>query len=96
LKFYEFLFVLTKVYINVEDILILQNGGFIMSKKKKEVPTEMLIVKSKVKDYAKTLGDFNVSSEFYEEFNLRVAEMVKKAAKRAKQNKRKTIAARDV
>lgn len=67
-----------------------------MSKKKKEVPAEMLIVKSKVKEYAKSLGDFNVSSEFYEEFNFRVAEMVKRAAKRAKNNNRKTIAARDV
>ncbi|NPD88799.1 MAG: hypothetical protein HGN29_08735 [Asgard group archaeon] len=67
-----------------------------MSKKKKDLPTDMLIVKSKVKEYVKTLGDYNVSSEFYEVFNHKVAEMIRKAAKRTKHNNRKTVAARDV
>ena len=67
-----------------------------MSKKEKHLPKEMLIVKTKVKEYIASLGDFNVSSGFYEEFNLRVAELAKKAAKRAKHNNRKTVSARDV
>ena len=61
---------------------------------KKEIET--LIVKSKVKDYIKTLGDFNVSAEFYDEFNTKVAKLVKLAVHRAKANQRKTVAARDV
>lgn len=67
-----------------------------MPKKEKDTPKEMLIVKSKIKEYISSLGDFNVSAGFYEEFNLRVAELAKKAAKRAKNNNRKTVAARDV
>jgi hypothetical protein len=63
---------------------------------KKVEPKELLIVKSKLKEYISSLGDFNVSSGFYEEFNLRVAEMARRAAKRAKNNSRKTVSARDV
>jgi histone H3/H4 len=66
-----------------------------MSKKKKEV-VDVLIVKSKVKDYIKSLGDFNVSGDFYDDFNMMVAKMAKNAAKRAKANGRKTVSARDV
>jgi histone H3/H4 len=67
--------------------------------KKKEIdiePKEMLVVKTKLKDYVKTLGDFNVSAGFYEEFNLRVAELARRAVKRAKHNNRKTVSAKDV
>ncbi|MHA1408035.1 MAG: DUF1931 domain-containing protein [Candidatus Heimdallarchaeaceae archaeon] len=57
---------------------------------------DMLIVKSKVKEYIKELGDFNVSSEFYEEFNSKVASLVQSSVERAKANQRKTVSARDV
>ncbi len=67
-----------------------------MSKKEKGYPKEMLIIKSKLKEYIASLGDYNVSAGFYEEFNLRVAELAKKAAKRAKHNNRKTVSAKDV
>ncbi|MBY9001349.1 MAG: hypothetical protein KGD64_10565 [Candidatus Heimdallarchaeota archaeon] len=68
-----------------------------MSKKKtKEETIEMLIVKSKIKEYVKTLGDYNVSSEFYDTLNLEVAKLVKKASKRATRNSRKTVSSRDV
>jgi len=66
-----------------------------MAKKKKEV-IDILIVKSKVKDYVKTLGDFNVSSDFYDEFNALVAKMAKNAVERTKANGRKTVSAKDV
>jgi len=67
-----------------------------MPKKAVDEPKELLIVKTKIKDYVKTLGDYNVSLGFYEEFNLRVAEMVKRCARRATNNGRKTISAKDV
>ncbi len=62
---------------------------------KKEV-LEVLIVKSKVKDYVKTLGDYNVSSDFYDELNVLVAKKIKMAVERTKANGRKTVAAKDV
>ena len=65
-----------------------------MSKKKKGI--EMLIVKAKLKEYIKSIGDFNVSADFYEEFNKKVAELVKLSVGRTKANGRKTVAARDV
>ena len=67
-----------------------------MSKKKDVEPKEMLIVKTKLKEYINSLGEFNVSAGFYEEFNLRVAELARRAAKRAKNNNRKTVSAKDV
>ncbi|MCG3226009.1 MAG: DUF1931 domain-containing protein [Candidatus Heimdallarchaeota archaeon] len=66
-----------------------------MSKKKKE-NVEMLIVKAKLKEYIKSLGEFNVSADFYEEFNKKVAKLAKLAAGRTKANGRKTVAAKDV
>lgn len=56
----------------------------------------MLIVKAKLKEYIKSIGDFNVSADFYEEFNKKVAELVKLSVGRTKANGRKTVAARDV
>ena len=67
-----------------------------MPKKVEEEPKELLIVKTKLRDYIKTLGDFNVSEGFYEEFNIRVAEIARRCAKRAHNNGRKTVSAKDV
>ena len=57
---------------------------------------ETLIVKSKVREYVKSLGDFNVSGDFLETLNVQVAYLLKKAAKRTEANSRKTVAARDI
>ncbi len=67
-----------------------------MPKKVVEEPKELLIVKTKLRDYIKTLGDYNVSEGFYEEFNIRVAEIARRCAKRASNNGRKTVSAKDV
>ena len=67
-----------------------------MPKKVAEEPKEFLIVKTKLKEYIKSLGDYNVSEGFYEEFNLRVAEIARRCAKRASNNGRKTVSAKDV
>ena len=56
---------------------------------------DLLIVKTKVKEYIKSLGDYNVSEGFYEEFNIVVAGLVKKAAQRATKNNRKTVSGKD-
>lgn len=53
----------------------------------------MLVVKSKIKEHA---DDLNVSSDFAEALDETVKELIKKAVKRAKDNGRKTIQARDL
>ena len=57
---------------------------------------ETLIVKAKVKEYIKSIGDFNVSADFYDEFNVIVAKLAKAAVGRTKANGRKTVSAKDV
>ena len=57
---------------------------------------ETLIVKSKVREYVKSLGDFNVSGDFLETLNQQVGKIIKHAAKRTEANSRKTVAARDI
>jgi histone H3/H4 len=57
---------------------------------------ETLIVKSKVREYVKSLGDFNVSGDFLESLNQKVGKLLKHAAKRTEANSRKTVAARDI
>ena len=57
---------------------------------------EMLIVKSKVKDYIKTLGDFNVAGDFVDALNEKTAKILKLAAERTKANGRKTVSAKDI
>lgn len=54
---------------------------------------ESLIVKSKVKEFA---GELSVSGNFAEALDNEVKELVKRAAKRAEENNRKTIQAKDV
>ncbi|MEK6903870.1 MAG: DUF1931 domain-containing protein [Nanoarchaeota archaeon] len=53
---------------------------------------ELLVVKSKIKEYAKGM---NVSADFAEALSQRVELLVKDAAARAKANKRSTIKSRD-
>lgn len=57
---------------------------------------EMLIVKSKVREYVKGIGEFNISSDFIEALNVEVAGLIKKASTRTKSNSRKTLSAKDV
>ena len=57
---------------------------------------EMLIVKSKVREYVKGIGDFNISSDFIEALNVEVAGLIKASASRTKNNSRKTLSAKDV
>jgi len=57
---------------------------------------EMLIVKSKIREYVKSLGEFNVSGDFVEALNQEVAHLIKKATKRTQANQRKTLSARDI
>ncbi len=53
----------------------------------------VLIVKSQIKDVA---GEFNVSSDFAEELNKKVEELIKTACKRAEGNNRKTVMGKDL
>ncbi|MEE9410338.1 MAG: hypothetical protein V3V41_05365 [Candidatus Heimdallarchaeota archaeon] len=57
---------------------------------------ESLIVKSKVREYVKSVGDFNVSGDFVEALNDKVAGIIKHATKRTAANSRKTVAAKDL
>ncbi len=56
----------------------------------------MLIVKSKIREYIKSLGEFNVAGDFIEALDEKVKELINKAAERTAANKRKTLSARDV
>lgn len=53
----------------------------------------MLVVKSKIKE---NVGDLNVSSDLANALDAAVKELIEKAAKRAKENGRKTVQARDL
>jgi len=57
---------------------------------------EMLIVKSKVREYVKTLGEFNVAGDFVDALNVQVAKLLRAAAGRTKANSRKTVSAKDI
>jgi histone H3/H4 len=52
-----------------------------------------LIVKAAVKD---ALNDMNVASDFYDALDDEVQELIDDAARRAKENDRKTAQARDL
>ncbi len=56
---------------------------------------EVLVVASKVKDAIKSAG-MNCGGDFVEELSKNVAEQIKKAAYRAKENGRKTVRACDL
>jgi histone H3/H4 len=53
----------------------------------------MLIVKSKVKDLC---GEINVGGDFIAALNVKAEHLVKEAIRRAKENNRRTVLARDV
>lgn len=57
---------------------------------------EMLIVKSKVRDYVKTLGEFNVAGDFVDALNQVAGKLLYEAAERTKANGRKTVSAKDI
>lgn len=57
----------------------------------------MLVVKAKVKEYAIHNGQqLNVSSDFAEALSIKVEQMIKEAAKRAKDNNRTTVMIKDL
>lgn len=73
-----------------------------MAKKSKKIskkssgPVPMLIVQSKLREYLKAQGEFNIGSDLFEAVSQSVADLLDDAARRAKDNGRKTIQARDV
>jgi hypothetical protein len=64
------------------------------SKKKIEIPT--MVVASKVKEFVKANGDFNVGGDFVPELNEKVARLISDAAGRCETNSRKTVRAGDL
>ncbi len=68
-----------------------------MAKKKKgKKDQEILVVQSKVREFLKGQGDYNIGSDLVGAVSTRVETVLKDAARRAKENGRKTIQARDV
>jgi len=55
--------------------------------------SDWVIVKTKIKELA---GTYSVSSDFGEELNKKVRQMIEDAVKRAEANGRKTVMARDI
>ena len=55
--------------------------------------TEIVIVRSKIKEFAK---DMNVASDFAEALNEKAVALINDAVKRAEANGRKTIQPRDL
>ena len=56
-----------------------------------------LVVRSQIKNYAKTNGKaLNISNEFYEALNRKVQKMIEEACVRAIANSRTTLMGRDV
>ena len=55
--------------------------------------SELLVVRSKIKDVAK---DMNVSGDFGEALSEKTEQLIKDAVRRAKENKRSTIQPRDL
>ncbi len=66
------------------------------AKKAQTKEIEMLLVKSKVREYVKELGEYNIAQDFLEALNTEVVDLIKKASQRTSHNKRKTLSARDV
>ena len=56
---------------------------------------DTLLVKSKVREYIKTIGDYNVGGDFIDSLNVRVQALIKAAANRTAQNGRKTVQGKD-
>ncbi len=59
--------------------------------------SEMIIVKAKIKEFAKHGNDkLNVSGEFAEELDKRVKCLIEEACRRAKENNRNTVMKKDL
>ena len=56
----------------------------------------MLIVKSKVREHIKKLGDYKVGGDFIDALDKKMEKLIKSAVERTKANGRKTVSARDV
>ncbi len=57
----------------------------------------MLIIKAQIKEAVKASGyDLDVAADLAEKLNEKALEMVKDACRRAKENGRKTVMARDL
>jgi len=56
----------------------------------------MVLVKAKVKELAKELGEYSVASDFGGKLNEQVKGLIKDACERANANNRKTVMARDL
>lgn len=65
-------------------------------KGKKSAAPPVLIVQSKVREYVKSLGEYNLGADLFQAISDNVAWMLQDAAKRAEGNNRKTLQARDV
>ena len=66
-----------------------------MAKKAKKKDRDVLVVASKIREYAKS-NDCNTSGEFIGELSNTVYDLIDKAVSRAQGNNRKTIQAKDV
>lgn len=65
-------------------------------KAEKKVDLPMMVRVSTLKEFTKSKAEVNVSSEFADAVNERVAEMVEGAIKRCEGNSRKTVRAVDL
>ena len=54
---------------------------------------ELLVVRSKIKEFVKNM---NVAGDFAEELSMKVEDLIKDASRRAKDNGRATVKARDL
>jgi len=65
-------------------------------KRKSKKSNDILVVQSKVREHIKGLGDFNIGSDLMEAVSTKVEDLLQAATRRASDNGRKTIQARDV
>lgn len=61
--------------------------------KRGEIMSDLVVVRSKIKEHAEGC---NVSGDFANALNDEVANIIRKAAQRAKANNRKTVSSRDL
>ena len=72
--------------------------GIHMAKKKskKSSSGEILVVQSKVREYLKSQGDYNIGGDVFEAVSGRIERMLERASERAAANNRKTIQGKDI
>ena len=64
--------------------------------KKKGSSGEILVVQSKVREYLKSQGDYNIGGDVFEAVSARIERILERAAERAAANNRKTIQGKDI